>query len=136
MRRNDEKHLVLLGNNGELEVDTLAGESLVDLGVGVESVVNTTTLLLVKNDLEGLGAVLLGAHALANNLDGEDEVSEDSVVDGSESARTGTLLGLRSARAVGALGAGEDTAGSDDEDVAVRELLLELTGQTGRGVSL
>ena len=49
-----------------------------------------------------------------------------------QSARTGTLLGLRGAGAVGALGAGKDAAGSDDQDVAVGELLLELTGETGR----
>jgi len=123
-------HLVLGGSDGELEVDTLAGQSLVDLRVGVEAVVNTTTLLLVKNDLEDLGAVLLGAHALANNLDGVDEVGKDGVVDSSQSARTRALLGLAGARAVAALGAGQNAAGSDNEDVAVRELLLELTGQT------
>lgn len=121
--------LVLGGGDGELEVDTLAGQLLVHLRVGVEAVVNTTTLLLVKNDLEDLGAVLLGAHALANNLDGVDEVGKDGVVDSSQSARTRALLGLAGARAVAALRAGQDAAGSDNEDVAVRELLLELTGQ-------
>ena len=127
-------HLVLGGSDGELEVDTLAGQSLVDLRVGVEAVVNTTTLLLVKNDLEDLGAVLLGAHALANDLDGVDEVGKDGVVDSSQSARTRALLGLAGARAVAALGAGQDAAGSDDEDVAVGELLLELTGQAERAL--
>jgi hypothetical protein len=91
---------------GELEVDTAASQTTVDLGVGVESVVNTTTLLLVKDDLEDLGAVLLGAETLADNLDWEDEVAEDGVVDSSQCARTWALLGLRCARAVGALGAG------------------------------
>ena len=127
-------HLVLGGSDGELEVDTLAGQSLVDLRVGVEAVVNTTTLLLVKDDLEDLGAVLLGAHALANDLDGVDEVGKDGVVDSSQSARTRALLGLAGARAVAALGAGQDAAGSDDEDVAVGELLLELTGQAERAL--
>lgn len=124
------QHLELLGSLGELEVDTLASESLVNLGVGVESVVNTTTLLLVEDDLEDLGTILLGAHALTDNLDGEDEVSKDGVVDGSKSPGTRTLLGLGGAGAVGTLGAGQDAARSDDEDVTVRELLLELTGQT------
>jgi hypothetical protein len=50
-------------------------------------------------------------------------------VDSSQSARTRALLGLAGARAVAALGAGQDAAGRDNEDVAVRELLLELTGQ-------
>lgn len=130
------KHLVLSSDLRELEVDTLTGESLVDLGVSVESVVNTTTLLLVKNDLEDLGTVLLGAHALADNLDREDEIGQDGVVDGSECARTRTLLGLGSTGAVGALGAGKDAAGRNDEDVTVGELLLELTGQADVGVSI
>jgi hypothetical protein len=113
----------------ELEVDVAACQTAVDLRVGVEAVVNTTTLLLVKDDLEGLGAVLLGAETLADDLDGVDEVGQDSIVDSSESARTGTLLLLGVASASGALGAGKDTARSKDQDVAVRELLLELTGE-------
>ena len=125
----DIAHLVL-GVLGELEVDTLAGEALVDLGVGVKTVVDTTTLLLVEDDLEDLGVVLLGADALANDLDGVDEVGKDGVVDSSQSTRTRALLGLAGARAVAALGAGQDAARGDDQDVTVGELLLELTGQT------
>lgn len=104
--------------------------------------VNTTTLLLVQDDLEGLGAVLLGAGTLADDLDGVDEVGEDGVVDSSQSAGTGTLLLLVGTRAGGALGAGQDAALSNEENVAVGELLLELTGQAidiivsyGSGVS-
>ena len=91
--------------------------------------VNTATLLLVQDNLQGLAAVLLGADALADDLDGVDEVGEDGVVDGGQSARTGALLGLGGARVGGALGAGQDAALSNEEDVAVRELLLELAGQ-------
>lgn len=114
---------------GELEGDTTAGEAAVDLGVGVEAVVNTTTLLLVEDDLEELGTVLLGAETLADDLDGVDEVGQDGVVDGGQSARTGALLGLGVAGAGRALGAGQDAARGQDQDVAVRELLLELAGQ-------
>lgn len=128
--------LVLSGGLGELEDDTAAGEAAVDLGVGVEAVVDGAALLLVKDNLEGLGAVLLGAEALADDLDGVDEVGEDGVVDGSEGARTGTLLLEGVAGAGGALGAGEDAARSEDQDVAVRELLLELTGEAGHDVSI
>lgn len=53
-------------------------------------------------------------------------------MDSSESPRAGALLGLVGARAVGALGTGQNTAGSDQEDVAVGELLLELTGEAGK----
>lgn len=120
---------------GELEVDTTASQTTVDLGVGIESVVNTTTLLLIEDDLEDLGSVLLGAQALADNLDWEDEVAKDSVVHSGECARTWALLGLRGARAVGALGAGKDAARGEDQDVAVGELLLELTGEADWDVS-
>lgn len=50
-------------------------------------------------------------------------------MDGGQGARTGTLLGLGVARAGRALGAGKDAARSEDQDLAVGELLLELTGQ-------
>lgn len=123
-------HLVLSSAGlGELEDDTAAGQLAVDLGVGVKAVVNTALLLLVQNDLESLGAILLGAETLSDDLDGEDEVSQDGVVDGSQSARTGTLLLLGVARAAGALGAGQNAARSQDQDMAVRELLLQLTGE-------
>ena len=81
--------LVLRSSLGELEGDTTASQAPVDLRVGVEPVVNATTLLLVKDDLEGLGAVLLGAEALADNLDGVDQVGQDGIVDSGESANGG-----------------------------------------------
>jgi len=126
----DRTHLVLgSAGLGELEVDTLPSQSFVDLTVSVEPVVDTTPLLLVKDDLEDLAAVLLGPDALANNLNGIDKVLEDSVVDSGECAGTRALLGLSGAGAVRALGARKNTAGSDDQDVSVRELLLQLAGE-------
>lgn len=122
------------GGLGELEGDTTAGQLAVDLGVGVQAVVDATALLLVEDDLEGLGAVLLGAEALADDLDGVDEVGQDGVVDGGQSAGAGTLLLLGVARAGGSLGAGQDAARGEDQDVAVRELLLQLTGEATRNV--
>lgn len=91
--------------------------------------VDTAPLLLVQDHLDGLATVLLGADALADDLDGVDEVVEDGVVDGGQGTRARTLLGLVGARVGGALGAGKDAALSDEEDVAVGELLLELTGE-------
>lgn len=114
----------------ELENNVAAGQSSVNLAIGIEAVVNTTTLLLIENDLDGLAAVLLGADTLANNLNGVDDVGEDGVVDSGQSTGTRTLLGEGVARADRALGAGEDTARSNDDNVAVGELLLELTGQS------
>jgi hypothetical protein len=122
--------LVLRGSGlGELEGDTTAGKTAVDLGVGVQAVVHTTALLLVQDDLEQLGAVLLGAETLADDLDGVDEVGQDGVVDSGQGSRTGALLLLGVAGAGRALGAGQNAARGQDQDVAVRELLLELAGQ-------
>lgn len=115
---------------GELEGDSTAGETAVDLAVSIEAVVNAAVFSRVEDDLEGLGAVLLGANALANDLDGVNEVGEDGVVDSGQSAGTGALLGLGGAGVDGALGAGQNAALSNEEDVAVGELLLELAGQT------
>ena len=92
--------------------------------------VNTTTLLLVQDDLESLAAVLLGADTLADDLDGVNEVVEDGVVDSGQGARARTLLLLVGAGVDRALRAGQDAALSNKEDVAVGELLLELTGQS------
>ena len=127
--------LVLSTSLGELKDDTTARQAAVHLRVGVESVVNAATLLLVEDDLEGLGAVLLGAEALADNLDGVDEIRQDGIVHSGKSARTGTLLLLGVARASGALGAGQDAARGQDKDVAVGELLLQLAGEAGEGTS-
>lgn len=131
------QHLVLGSTSlGELEGNATAGELAVDLGVGVEAVVDAAALLLVEDDLEGLGAVLLGAETLADDLDREDEVGEDGVVDGGQGTAAGALLLLGVARAGGALGAGQDAARGEDQDVAVGELLLELTGEAGGDTSV
>jgi len=119
------------GARGELEDDTAAGQPAVDLGVGVQAVVDTAALLLVQDDLEDLAAVLLGADALADDLDRVDDVGQDGVVHGGQGARARTLLLLVVAGADGALGTGQDAARGDDQDMAVGELLLELTGQAG-----
>lgn len=50
-------------------------------------------------------------------------------MDGSQSAAARALLGLGVAGAGGALGAGKDAARGQDQDVAVGELLLQLTGE-------
>lgn len=102
---------------------------MVDSPVRIETVVDTAALLLVQNHLHGLGSVLLGADAAADDLNGVDQVGEDGVVDGGEGTRPRALLLLVGARVDGALRAGEDAALSDEEDVAVGELLFEFTGQ-------
>jgi len=125
-------HLVLgtLLSLGEVERNVAASETSVDLRVCVQSVVNTTSLLLVQNDLQVLASIFLGTDTLANNLDWVYEVAEDSIVDSSKSSGTRTLLGLGSSGSVASLWAGENATSSEDYDVAVREFLLELAGET------
>ena len=50
-------------------------------------------------------------------------------MDGGQGSRARALLGLIRAAAVGALGAREDAAGGEDEDVTIREFLFELARQ-------
>jgi hypothetical protein len=114
----------------ELKVNTTTRQLLVNLRVRIESVINTTLLLLIEHHLQDLASILLGAQSLADNLNGENEVREDRVVNGSECSGTGALLSERGARAVGSLGAGKDAARGEDQDMAVGELLLELTGES------
>lgn len=102
-------HLTLVlgsASLGKLESNTTASKLAVDLGVGIESVVDAATLLLIKDNLEELAAVLLGAETLANDLDRVDKIGQDGIVDSSESSRTRSLLGLGVARAGGSLGSG------------------------------
>lgn len=123
-------HLVLGSRLRELKVDTTASQLAVNLGVRVQSVVCGLSLLLVKNDLQDLGTILLGTETLANDLNWIDEVGQDGIVDGGECSGTRTLLGLGCSGTVGSLWAGEDTARCKEDDVAVGELLLKLTGET------
>ena len=57
-------------------------------------------------------------------------------MDGGQRARARSLLRLVRAGAVAALGAGEDAARGEDEDVSVGELLLELAGESVTRVRL
>ena len=75
--------------------------------------------------LEELRTINSYPGTLANNFSGEDEVLEDLLVDTCERAATGTLL-LDTGGAGGL--AQHPTLGNED-DVAVRELLLEFPGQ-------
>jgi len=51
-------------------------------------------------------------------------------VDSSESSGARALLSLRGSGSVASLWAGQNAASCEDYDVTIRELLLELTGET------
>ena len=85
-----------------------------------------------REDISNVASISAADPAIGDVLaEALDKVGKDGVVDGGEGPGDGTLLGLGGAAAVAALGAGQDAAGSDDQHVAVRELLLELTGEAG-----
>jgi hypothetical protein len=71
----------LARDGGELKDDTLSSEFLIDIAVGVDLVVDlvvdTSTLLGVKKDLDDLVSVLLGAVALSDDFDRVGEVAQD-----------------------------------------------------------
>jgi len=119
-----------LSADWELKRHTPSSQLPVHITVCVESVVNTTPLLLVQDDLHQLAAVLAGTDTLSDDLDWVDDIGEDGVVDGGECSRSWALLGLGCAGTVGTFWAGEDAALGKDDDVAVGELLFEFTGQS------
>lgn len=121
--------LILRATDGKLEHDPLTGEFPIDFSIGVEAEIDAAALLLVQDDLEHLTAILAGAGALADDFDRVDDVVEDGVMDGGQSARVGPFLRLRRSRSIAAFGPREDAARSEEEDVAVREFLLEFARQ-------
>lgn len=87
---------------------------------------NSSTSSISHLHLDGLAAIDLLTGTLADNLGGVNQVLKQSIVDSSKSTRSGTrLLGVLTTSRLG-----EDTALSDKDDVTVRELLLQLAGQS------
>lgn len=114
----------------ELEVAGSASQLAVDLRVSIESVVDTTSLLLVQHNLQNLAAVLLGSHSLADNLNWVDDVSQNGIVDSSQSSGSRSLLCLAGSGSVGSLWPWQDTSRGEEDDVSVAELLLKFSGKS------
>ena len=113
--------------HGELKLDLLAGEPLVDGGEGVDLVLDVGRLLRVEVHLDDLAAVEAVARVLAHNLGRVHEVLEDRLVHGGERSAARALL-LRLPLAGGRLA--HNPALADDDDVLARELLLKLSGES------
>lgn len=125
------QRLVLLSTtHGEFEADTTSSQLLVHLAVRVESVVNTTSLLLIQNDLQHLAAILLCPDALANDFNWVNDIGQDRIVDSSQCSGPWSLLRLVGSAAVRALWAGKDAARGDNDDLAVGKLLLKFASET------
>jgi hypothetical protein len=115
-----------LNSSRELEGNILASELLVDSRESVNLVFKRSGILGIEEDLEGLGAIDLLTESLTNDFGRENEVIQDSVVDSSQSTRSGTRL----LTVVTTTGNSQDTTLSNENNVTVRELLLELTSKT------
>lgn len=118
--------VTLARDDRKLEHNVLSGKLAVHLAKSVNFVVNTSTVLGVKEDLDNLVAILLCAHTLADNLGGEYKVGQDGVVDRGESPGARTLLLDTTAAARQR----ENTALCHEHNMAVREFLLKLTGKS------
>lgn len=124
-------HLVLLTTTDwELKSTRSTSQLSVHLSVGIESVVHTTSLLLIQNNLQHLASILLSSQSLADNLNRVDHISEDSVVDGSKCSGTRSLLCLRGSGSVRSLWSRKNAAGSKEENVSVGEFFFKFSGKS------
>ena len=112
----------------EREGDVLAGELLVHAAERVQLVLERGSVLAVEEASEELRAVGANAGPSSSDLKWVDEVLEDRVVHSGKCARA--RAGLLDTAAAARLA--ENAPLSDKDDVAVRELLLELASEPVR----
>lgn len=124
-----------LSAHRKFKLNTFACQLFVNLTVGIQPVVNSTTLLLVQHNFRSLCTILAGPDTLADNFNRIDEVAKNCVVDGSKGTRARALLLLSRTGTIRAPGSGKNAARSDHENVAVGELLFKLARKTARNQS-
>ena len=107
--------------------NVLAGELAVNAREGLKLVLQAGSILRVEGAADELPTVSRNTSALASNFGREDKVLKDSVVHSSQGTAVGTRLLLTRVRAR----LGEDATLTNEHDVVVRELLLELASETG-----
>jgi len=109
------------------ELSVLVGQGSVDSGENVKLLLNGVLLLAVQHHLHELGTIGGDTSALSGDLGRVDDVLEDGLVDGGESAGS---------RADGDTLAAEvlvhDGAVGHHDNVLLLELLLELANQLGQ----
>lgn len=115
-----------LNSSRELKDNILASELLVDSRESVNLVFKRGGILSIKENLESLGTIDLLTESLTNDFSRENEVIQDSIMDSSQSARSGTGL----LTVVTTAGNSQDTTLSNENNMTVRELLFELTSKT------
>jgi len=111
-----------------VERNSLVGQLSIDSSIGISASLNIGLVTPIKVDLKDTTSINLAAGALAGDLGGVDNVLEDGILDSSEGARTGTksssLLGT-------SITLSKDVTLGNNDDSLSRELLLQLTDQTG-----
>jgi hypothetical protein len=103
----------------------LASQSLVHMREGIQLVLKSSGILLVQEDLDQFAAVCLDAGTTTNDLSWIDQILEDLVVHSSQSTAAWTLL-LGTTLACWLR---KDATLSNKDNMAVRELLLQLAGE-------
>ena len=126
--------MVLLGGlrgNRNLELGGLAGDARVNLGERLSLSLGVVDLAIEVDDV-GLGAARGDADALAGDFRGEDDVVEESLVDGGNGETARSV----DERSLGALGLLVDDASLGNEDnIRAAEFLLELVDDLGLNLS-
>lgn len=111
---------------GDVELNGLSGELVVNRLQRIKLVVSGANIFGSKQHLVDLVSTHLESDALSNNLGGVDKVLQHSVVDSSQSTGLGSLLLKHGVLA----GLGDDLSVGKENNMAVAELLLELTGDS------
>jgi hypothetical protein len=118
-------HLVVLTWN--LENNLLTGQLVVDRLERFQLVVNGLSILGVQHDLLDLVTTNQVSDSLTNDLSWEDQILQDLVVDSSQSSGSWSLLSLSGTTTW----LWQDSSLSQEDNVTISKLLLELTGQLG-----
>lgn len=119
-------YLESINSGREFKDNVLASKLLVNRRESVELVFERSGILGVKEDLEGLGTINLLTESLTNNFGGEDHIVQDGIVDSSQGTTSRTRLLVVGTTS----GNRQDTTLSNEDNVAVRELLFEFTGES------
>jgi hypothetical protein len=120
-------HFIVILNLSKDEGDLLVSKLSVDGRKGISASLNIRLVLTVEVYLHDTLSVNLDACALSSNLSGVDKIVQNSLVDGGQSARARTgSIGLL----VAVERLSEDSALGDQENMAAREFLFQLTDKS------
>jgi hypothetical protein len=117
--RHDIHSILWRTTHREFKHHTPPRQLLIHLPIRIQSVINTTSLLLIQYNLQQFTPVLLCPNSLSHNLNRVHHIRQDRIVNSSKGSGARTFLGLVRTAAVGTLGPRENTAGREDEHMAI-----------------